>query len=81
MIKIPDELIEKLKLFCEEYSLGMITIGYRDDLVVILMGKADIGINDSAVLASHVLLGGVISGGLSNVNEEFLNSHSGEVVQ
>lgn len=69
-IEIPDDIVERLKFFCEKQNLGMASIGYKDTLYVIIIGARELGPDQASLLASHILIGGVLTNQFNDMNDD-----------
>ncbi len=70
-MQIPPELIERLKLFCEEANLGMTIIGNGQfNVHAIILGSRDYGPNEAALLTANTLINGIVSGMLETLNQQ-----------
>lgn len=68
---LPAEVLEKLKFHCESNRLGMMMIAHKT-FTFILMGDAQLGPDQTSLLAASALLQGLINGAWSKENEKEL---------
>lgn len=62
MQKIPDDIIHQLAFFCESNNLGLSQIGNKDLCIILIGDSNSMDVNSAAILAAHLLLGGVVDG-------------------
>lgn len=68
---IPPEIIERLKLFCEENNLGMTIMGSREfNIHTIILGSRDLGPNEAMLVVASTLLQGIVQGVIYEANNQ-----------
>lgn len=69
-MQIPEEIIERLKMFCEENNLGMVQIGsYTKGIHILMIGSVDYSPDQAAILSAAMLLEGVCTGSFMDGND------------
>lgn len=81
MIDLPEEVIERLKFFCEANDLGLSQI-MSDNVNILVIGYRDrLSANEVALLAAKMLLDGIIQGAWSGLNTQALDAEHKETMQ
>lgn len=66
---ISEDIIKQLIKYCSDNELSMAQIqSDSPKIIVLLFGKADYNINQTAIVAAHMLLSGAITGDLDRDN-------------
>jgi hypothetical protein len=65
----PEKLLDELKAYCLVHELGMMQFG-DEQVQCIMIGHKDTGIVDAAIITAHMLLSGVVHGGIAQGNAE-----------
>jgi hypothetical protein len=69
MILAPNDVIERLKIFCEENNLGLSQISLNS-CCVLIMGVAELSPDQASLIAAHALISGILDGTWNSANEE-----------
>jgi len=76
---LPDDIIQRIVLFCESENLGLAQIGSNKEKIHILMiGSKDYSPDQVAILCASMLLEGVITGGFIDINNDALQKQKGD---
>ena len=67
-IRLPENIIQQIIFWAEHNNLGISQIG-TDELCLLIVGKKEIGVNTVSLLASHLLIGGVLGGQWDRAND------------
>lgn len=65
----PSKLLDDLKVYCLANGLGMMQFG-DERVQCIMVGSESLGIVDAAIITAHMLLSGVVHGGIAQGNAE-----------
>lgn len=70
-MKIPDDILQRLVMYCQEQEIGIAQIGHEEaGVCMIIMGRKDMSPNEVSIVCAHMLLTGVLSGGFQDDNIE-----------
>lgn len=79
-IPIPAEVIERLKLFCEENDLAMLSVATDPNIIVLGLGPKIMHPDQWSVIVAYMLLEGVVNGHADKANAEQLARQAEEPV-
>ena len=68
-VQIPENLLRQLAFWADSLNLGMSNLG-NSKVSIVIVGHKEIGVNTAAVIAAHLLLGGVVTGAWEAANLE-----------
>lgn len=69
MIQVPDDILQQLIAYCQENDIAMATVGVKNDnLTLLIMARKTLTPDQASIIAAHMLLSGVISGGFTEDN-------------
>ena len=68
MISVPQEIVERIKFFCESEGLGMAEVT-GPEFVIFMIGNNNLSPDQVSLLAAYSLLKGIIFGNLTKENE------------
>lgn len=68
-MKIPDDILQRLVMYCQEQEIGIAQIEHEEaGVCMIIMGRKDMSPNEVSIVCAHMLLTGVLSGGFQDDN-------------
>lgn len=69
IIRIPDEILQRLVMYCQANDVAMAQIGSDEfGVQMILLGQRGMSPDQAAIIAAHMLLNGIVTGGFTEDN-------------
>lgn len=69
MFVLPEDIMQRLIMHCQKNDIGLAQIG-TERVTIIIMGRRDLSPDQASIMACHLLLSGVLSGGFAEDNRK-----------